>query len=426
MASYTRRDFLRSSLPLAAASVTVPHFLSQTVMAAPGTEWTSSIPGQNDHRILVVLQLSGGNDGLNTLVPYEDAHYYKLRPVLGLQKRDVIQVNDQIGIHPSLNILHDLYENGEVSWIQNAGYPNPNRSHFRSMEIWHTAHTGQRTIQDGWLGRYLDASCSGTDPCTPVDAVTIGTELPQALRTPDGGSKGVVIADPEAYVWESSGRSRPQNERQKKLLIEQAREGLLGEAPTPRIDYLRRTAIEASLSAEWVAAAVKGYRSGVEYPRHQLGADFRRVGQFIAGGLKSRVFYIRHGGFDTHANQAGVHARLLQQMSESISAFRKDMLRHGQWERITILGFSEFGRRVAENDSAGTDHGAAAPMFLVGPQVKGGFVGEPPDLTDLLHGDIRHTIDFRSVYGSVLNSWLDLDATKVLGKTYPSLKLFRK
>lgn len=424
MATYTRRDFLRSSLPLAAASVTVPHFLSQTVLAAPGTERTSSIPGQNDHRILVVLQLSGGNDGLNTLVPYEDRHYYNLRPDLSLQKRDVIRLNDQLGIHPALTAFHKLFDEGEVSWIQNVGYPNPNRSHFRSMEIWHTAHTGRRTVQDGWLGRYLDAACSGADPCPPTAAVTVGTELPQALRTPDGGSRGVVIEDPGAYVWEPSGRSRPQNERQKELLIEQAQQGLLGETATPRIDYLRRTAIEASLSAEWVESAIGQYRSAVEYPRHRLGADFRRVGQFIGGGLKSRIYYVRHGGFDTHADQAGTHARLLRQMSESIAAFRKDMIRQGQWERITILGFSEFGRRVAENNSAGTDHGAAAPMFLVGPNIRGGLVGEQPDLGDLLNGDIRHSIDFRSVYGSVISNWLQLDAAKVLGKAYPNLSLF--
>jgi uncharacterized protein (DUF1501 family) len=424
MPTYTRRDFLRSSLPLAAASLTVPQFLSHTVLAAPGTENTLSIPGQSDNRILVVLQLSGGNDGLNTLVPYEDARYFNLRPQLALRPRDVLRINDQLGLHPSLNALHNLYDEGEVAWIQNVGYPNPNRSHFRSMEIWHTGSTEKRKVNDGWLGRYLDAQCSGADPCPPTAAVTIGTELPQALRTPDGGSTGVVIEDPEAYVWKPSGRSSTQDARQQELFARQAKAGLLGEGPSPRIDFLRRTAVDAALSAEWVDTAVSQYRSGVTYPNSRLGRDMRRIGQFIAGGLRSRVFYVRHGGFDTHANQAGTHARLLQQVGEGLAAFRKDMIRQGQWERVTVLGFSEFGRRVAENDSAGTDHGAAAPMFLLGQGVKGGLLGDPPDLGKLVNGDVPHAIDFRSVYGSVLDQWLQLDSAKVLGKRYPALPLF--
>lgn len=424
MATYTRRDFLRSSLPLAAASVTVPHFLSQSLLAAPGTEQLSSIPGQSDHRILVVLQLSGGNDGLNTLVPFQDPTYYKLRPSLGLKARDLIRLNDETGVHPAMKEFHKLYDEGEVSWIQNVGYPNPNRSHFRSMEIWHTARTSKSQGLDGWLGRYLDATCSGEDPCPPTAAVTIGKELPQALRTPDGGSRGVVIQNPSEYVWSPSGRTNPQNQRQENLLMEQSQKGLFDEGDSPRIDYLKRTSMDASLSAEWVEKAVKQYRSGIDYPKTRLGTDLKRVAQFIAGGLRTRVYYVRHGGFDTHADQAGTHQRLLTHLSESIAAFRKDMKRQGQWERITLLGFSEFGRRVAENDSKGTDHGAAAPMFVVGPHVKGGLVGAQPNLKNLHRGDVRHQIDFRSVYGSVLKDWLQQKPEKVLGASFPEINLF--
>ena len=423
--SYTRRDFLRSSLPLAAAFGTVPHFLSQTVLAAPNTDTLSSIPGMPDDRILIVLQLSGGNDGLNTLVPYEDARYFNLRPELSLRPRDLIRINDQIGLHPALQEAQRLFDDGDLAWIQKVGYPNPNRSHFRSMEIWETASGANRKIPHGWLGRYIDAQCGGEDPIPATAAITIGNELPQALRTPAGGAAGVVVDDPNAYAWKPAARSSTQDACQRGLFLEQTQSGLLNEGPAHHIEYLQRTAMDAALSSDLIAQAAQKYRSRVEYPNHRLGRDMQLIARFIGGGLKSRVFYLRHGGFDTHADQPGVHERLLRQLAESLSAFRRDMTRQGHWERILLMGFSEFGRRAAENNSQGTDHGAAGPMLLVGGQVKGGLHGNTPDLGKLVNGDVPHETDFRAVYGTVLDQWLGLPHAPILGNKYDQLALLR-
>lgn len=423
--AYTRREFLRSSLPLAAAAASVPQFLSQTVLAAPNTLETASIPGMPDDRILVVLQLSGGNDGLNTLVPFEDARYFNLRPELALRPRDLIRINDQTGLHPALRDAQRLFDQGELAWIQNVGYPNPNRSHFRSMEIWETASGAHKRVSHGWLGRYLDATCGGEDPIPPTAAITVGRESPQALRTPGGGNAGVVLHDPDTFAWQPSGRSSTQDARQRSLFEGHGGEGLLGGASSPRVDYLRRTAIDASLSAEWIQRANQAARPRVEYPNHRLGRDFGLVARMIGGGLPSRVFYLRHGGFDTHASQAEVHHRLLRELGEALAAFREDMTRQRQWERILVMGFSEFGRRAAENNSKGTDHGAAGPMLLVGGAVRGGLHGSTPDLGKLVHGDVPHETDFRSVYGTILDQWLGLSHAKVLAEKFPELPLLK-
>ncbi len=419
---YTRREFLRSSLPLAAAAASVPSFLTHTVWGAPNTEATSSIPGMPDERILLVVQLAGGNDGLNTVVPFQDPDYYRHRPGLGLDAKTLLRVDGTLGLHPALAEAQSLFGQGEMAWIQHVGYPNPNRSHFRSMEIWETASGADQQVSHGWLGRFLDAQCKGDDPIPATAAVTVGREMPQSLWTPRGGGAGVVVEDPDAYAWQASGRSSTQDARQKALF----RTSPDGMGPQdPAMMYLRRTAMDAALSADLIAEAARKYRSAVDYPPHAFGRDLRRIASFIGGGLKSRVYYARLGGFDTHADQPGAHARLLSQLAEGLDAFRKDMVRQRHWERILVMGFSEFGRRVAENGSLGTDHGAAGLMFLAGAKVRGGLHGEPPDLKNLVNGDLAHKVDFRSVYGTLLDQWLGLSHAPILGGNYPTLPLLK-
>jgi uncharacterized protein (DUF1501 family) len=422
--AFSRREFLCHSLPLAAVAGTVPSFLARTVLAAPLAQGRTSIPGIPDQHILVVVQLSGGNDGLNTLVPYNDDAYYAARPTLGIPSGQVVPLDARVGLHPGLAPLRPLLDEGEVALVQGVGYPNPNRSHFRSMEIWHTASGAETRWAHGWIGRYFDSTCAGEDPIPATAAVAVGREAPQALRTPDGGTAGVVLDDPQSYAWQPAGRSTTQDRRQKSLM-QATIEGFSRDTGIPHIDYLQRTAMDVSLSADRIAAADKKYRSRTAYPGTGFADQLRLVAKLITGGLDTRVFYVSLGGFDTHANQPDVHQRLLRTLAEGIAAFRQDLAEHGEWERVLMMGFSEFGRRVAQNDSRGTDHGAAGPMFLFGTSVHGGAIGEHPSLTDLYHGDLKYGIDFRSVYATVLDQWLGLPHQQVLGQSFDPAPILR-
>ena len=418
---YTRRRFLRSSLAVTATAATLPEFLTRTSLAAETTALRTSIPGMKNDHVLVVIQLSGGNDGLNTVVPFADPDYARARPTLALRASDLIPVSDEVGLHGGLDALRRAYDEGEVAWVQNVGYPNPNRSHFRSMEIWHTASDADEEIASGWIGRYFDNACRGA-PIPATASVTVGKDMPEALRTPGGGAAGIVLEDPEVYGWKPSAQTDRQGERLRSLFDEMNR--MADPEQGRNIDYLQRTALDASSSSDLIAEAERRYRSNVDYPNTRFARDLRLVAKLVTADIGGRVFYVSLGGFDTHAGQAVAHRRLLTWLAEGIAAFRKDMLRARQWDRIAMMGFSEFGRRVAENNSQGTDHGAAGPMFLVGPGVLGGLHGAPADLADLERGDLRHGTDFRSVYGAILDHWLGVRHADILGRTFPPVALF--
>ncbi len=419
---HTRREFFRN-VGLASVAWTVPTFLHRTVWALdnpPGRAPASSPDG----RILLVLQLSGGNCGLNTIVPYTNDIYYKARPKLAVPKKDVLKINDELGFCPEFASLKPLYDEGKMAVIHGVGYPNPNRSHFRSMEIWHTASDSDKSEKYGWIGRYFDNACKG---CDPTAAVNIGKLAPQSFAS--GAPMGVSVEDPEMYQWSNSGEGTPAAMKAATEFFKKINNKSSGPAPgnpdmmaqPASLDYLQRTAMNAQLSSDQIRAVVKNYHSAVAYPDTAIGAGLKLVAQLIAGKLPTRIFYVTHGGFDTHSNQLVDQKRLLTELSTAMAAFYQDIEQQGNADRLLSFGFSEFGRRVAENASGGTDHGVAGQIYVFGNKIKPGLHGEQPSLTDLDQGDLKHSIDFRSVYATVIEKWLGAKSQPILGRAYPIL-----
>ncbi len=418
--TYSRRLFMQQGMAFVSMAATAPLFIQRSalgVMRPLGAPLTSQ-PGVPEDRILVVVQLGGGNDGLNTVVPFGSPDYYKARPNLavpepgrGAQNQTALGLDrvKGIGLHPSLAGFKELIDDGVASIVQGVGYPNPNRSHFTSMDIWQTADTDAKGL--GWIGRYFDNTCNGTPE--PEAGVAIGNAAPLAMQ----GSlqKPVTFESADLFRWTGEDL----DESLKRPYDQINRSGTLRDVdPESQLGFLMRTALDAQVSSDRIREAV-AKRPLVEYPRSELGGQLRVVGAMIRAALPTRVYYVSMGGFDTHANQAGVHGRLLQQFGDATNAFYKDLKAQGNSRRVLTMAFSEFGRRVAQNASGGTDHGTAAPMYLVGDVVKPGVHGEHPSLTNLDEGDLRFTIDFRSVYSAVLDDWLKAPAAKILGKSYP-------
>ncbi len=407
----TRREFLRCISVLAAGSV-LPRFLYDLAWAE--NEGTVAL---GKERILVVVQLSGGNDGLNTLVPYADDAYYRARPTLAIARTQVVRVDEHVGFHPVLVPLNDLLQKQKLCIIEGVGYPNPDRSHFRSMEIWHTASDANEFLTQGWIGRYLDATCSGRPD--PVAAIAVGQDRPQAFTGRLG--LGVAVSDPTSYGWHG-----PAQEEAHKAFRALNAPDAGAPAPNPNLQFLRMVATNAVVSADRIGSAWGKAKNAASYPQDQFSQALATVARLIAANLPTRIYYVALGGFDTHANQSPTQERLLKQFAEGLAAFQRDLDALGLADRVLTMTFSEFGRRVAENGSAGTDHGTAQPLFLVGKHVRPGLTGKRPSLTDLDNGDLRFTTDFRSVYATVLEKWLDTQSSLVLGKSFPVLDLLSK
>ncbi|CAN5885999.1 DUF1501 domain-containing protein [soil metagenome] len=415
-----RRDFLKSSLAastlVSLGAATVPTFVGRSARAV-GVDPAS---GSND-RILVVVQLVGGNDGLNTVVPHGLEGYNRHRRRLRLPTGQLHKINEDISLHPSMSRFADLLEAGRLSVVQGVGYPNPDRSHFRSMEIWETARTDNErdAIETGWLGRVLDA-----EPPTPgrdSPALHIGAgRLPLAFR-----SKRVEVPALESldqFRLRLAG-SDVEKRAARTALDDIARVDRGGDDPL--LGFIRRStlaAYDSSRRLEEVAQA-SGGSGGLDYPNFGLARRLELIAQIIKAGFGTRIYYTSLGGFDTHANQLGTHAALLNELTGSIAAFQADLAEAGQDDRVALLSFSEFGRRVAENASDGTDHGAAAPVFVVGPVVQAGLIGEHPSLDDLDDGDLKHHTDFRRVYAALLNQWLGIPASSIVGEGFEPLNL---
>lgn len=401
IAPRTRREFIRDGIGLAALTATVPTFLSRTAYALEG-----KASPRHDQRILVVIQLSGGNDGLNTIVPYADDAYHRARPTIRVTDDKLLKIHDDIGLHVALAPLQALYDAGGLAIIQGVGYPNPDRSHFRSMEIWQTAEPDDYGAT-GWIGRIFDHTC-GNAGCSPTAAVCIG----QTLEPPLIGDSptGIALTDPEQLykMTELTGRQ----------LAESA-----PPAGDTQIDFLRRTALDAMASARQIRDASRAGRPQVDYPQTALGRQMATVASLIAGGMDTRVYYVSQDGYDTHANQANSHERLLGEFAGAVSAFQRDLQKRGFGDRVLGMVFSEFGRRVQENGTGGTDHGQAAPMFLFGQPAKGGLHGDHPSLSQLAKGDLRFGIDFRRVYATVIQDWLGVPAAQVLTEVNQPLPL---
>lgn len=378
----------------------------------------------NDGRVLVLVELAGGNDGLNTVIPFADPEYAKNRPGIGIPKNDVIKINDSLGFHPRMKGLKQLYDDGVLAVIQGVGYPNPDRSHFRSMDIWHTAQPDSKKIADGWIGRMLDARAK--DAAGELPALSLGCDK-QPVAFMAGKINIPNIKNIDSYRLRLNG-SDDDMARRRELMARLANinspDGDASHsAANAELDFLRRTARTAFLSAERLRQVSEGYKPTAPYPESELGQRLQRIAQMIASDFGPRIFFVSLDGFDTHSQQVGAHAALLTELSDAIRAFAVDLKGHKIDDRVVLATFSEFGRRVKENGSLGTDHGAASQMFILTPTGKAGIHGAHPSLTDLdlREGDLKQHTDFRRVYATLLDKWLGYPSEPILGGNFDPL-----
>jgi uncharacterized protein (DUF1501 family) len=413
MQQLPRREFLTATagLSLVALGPKVPWFLEASAQES------QRLAGSE--RVLVVVQLGGGNDGLNTVVPFRDELYRKARPTLAIPENQLLKVNDHLGLHPSLKGLAGLWEAGHLSIVQGVGYPNPNRSHFESMDIWHTARCEAAGRSTGWLGRYLDGTANAGGE-RDARGIHVGGEVqPLALMATHTAAVSLRSADQLRF------ERGPEGEAWKKAWGLSANEGTVTGGSGDLLKFIRTVSLSAVATSERLEqAARRGGDSETVYPGTDFGGKLRTVARLIDSGLSTRVYYLTLDGFDTHSAQPAAHAGLLQQFSDAMAAFQRDLQARGHEQRVLTMAFSEFGRRVAENASQGTDHGAAAPLFVMGAAVRGGVVGEHPSLQDLDDGDLRHHTDFRRIYAAVLENWLGVASRPILDADFEPLQVW--
>jgi uncharacterized protein (DUF1501 family) len=394
---FKRREFLQAG-SLAAASIMLPKFLKafeRPLLVPPG------------NKVLVVLQFSGGNDGLNTVIPVRNDIYYRERPKLGIEKSKSLLITDEVGLHPSLSWLKELYNDGSLGVLNGVGYPNPDRSHFRSMDIWQTASESNQYVYTGWLGRYLDAQCKGCDK--PTQALEMDDVLSLSLKGEQ--IKGIALKDPRRLY--STSHEQYFND----ILLDHINQEAKGS-----LDYLYKTMAETLSSAEYIYEQSKLHPSGTQYPASELGKSFQTIASLILSEINTKVYYLSHGSFDTHVNQQAQQQRLFAEMNDALRSFVTDMKINNRFQDVLLMTFSEFGRRVSQNASGGTDHGTANNMFLISGALKQkGLINPMPDLSDLREGDLRYQIDFKKVYATVLNKWLNADDAAILGNSFGQL-----
>ncbi len=407
----TRRAFLSRTI---AGTAVVTFGTTALGTTAPALMCQAAITAEDDDRILVVVELAGGNDGINSVIPHSDPAYQKARPKLGIAKADTLAVTDKVGLHASLRGFADLLEDGHFAAVQGVGYENPNRSHFESMDIWHTCQRKDQNRSDGWIGRYLQSA--GLAAIQDPAALHLGSEKqPYALMSRD--IRVPSIQSLEQFRLRGSGR--PQFKNAVRDLSRVARGGendLLG--------FVQSSTDSAIKASERMESAAVAYTPTAPYPQTGLGKKFETVAKLIASEMQTKVYYLRIDGFDTHANQPAAHAALLREVGDAVAVFVNDLIDHGQGDRVLTMCFSEFGRRVAENASDGTDHGTAGPIFLAGTKIRPGLIGKHPSLTDLTQGDLKYHTDFRQVYAAVLEGWLQCPSAAALLGDYPPVELF--
>jgi len=391
-----RRDFLIKS-SMASSAVLVPNFMKA---------FESLDPRLFGYKKLVIIQLSGGNDGLNTVIPYRNDLYYSNRPGISIPKNKLIDINGELGLHENLSHLKALYDKGYLSIINNVGYPNPNRSHFRSTDIWHTASNASEYLDSGWMGRYIDQY--GKKPYTGIE-VDDSLSLILKGRTING------VATKDAKKMFNNAKAPFFSK-----LIKTQTENHLNEH---NLGYLYKTMVGAQSSAKYIYETSKTTTSTKSYPNNPFAKQLKTTAEFINSKLETKVYYVSMGGFDTHANQANRQSRLLKTFSEAMDIFVKDLEASDSFKDTLILTFSEFGRRVQQNAAGGTDHGAANNLFVIAKNLKKpGLYNDCADLTNLdKNGDLKYTIDFRSVYATLLDQWLDASHSKVLGSSFETL-----
>lgn len=408
----SRRDFLTRGLYGIGVGAALPVFLSRTSAALTAQALRGTSMETHPERILVVVELSGGNDGLNTVVPFGDPAYYRARPTIGIRAGETIKVADGVGLHPSMVGFERLHKDGRMAIVQGCGYDHPSLSHFSSMGFWHTGvpNSGESL---GWLGRLADA---GYDPATRNVIVNIGQAQSLAVR----GRKHSPL------VFDDPARFRRDGSDDQKAVLAALSESRATSNAT--LEFLAATAQNATVSSDFVRQASASYRTTVDYGiGNAFGGGLQRVAALIAAEMPTRLYYVTYQGnaFDTHVQQADVHSRLLMYTADALRAFVQDLDRIGRGNDVAVMVFTEFGRRVEENGSLGTDHGTATPMFLIGKGVKGGLYGAHPSLTDLDDGNMKMTTDFRRVYATVVKEWLGYEDTETLLKgRFDSLGVF--
>lgn len=390
-----RKEFLQLGT-LATASMMMPKFLKafeKPMMVPPG------------NKVVVVIQFSGGNDGLNTVIPVRNDIYYRERPVLGIGKDKSLLLTEDVGLNPALEAFKGLYDNGSLAILNNVGYPNPDRSHFRSMDIWQSASESNVYIQTGWLGRYLDAQCKGCDK--PTQAMELDDILSMALKGEE--NKGLAFKDPKKLYNISNGR-----------FIKDVNADHTSSEET--IDYLYKTMSATLSSANYIYEQSRVHPTSQTYPNTELGKDLKTIASLIFSDINTKVYYVSLGSFDTHVNQENQQKRLFTELSDAVKAFTTDLKNNGRFDDVLMMTFSEFGRRVSQNASNGTDHGTANNMFFISGGLKEkGILNDMPNLADLNQGDLKHNVDFKAVYATVLNKWLAADDKLILGNNYSYL-----
>lgn len=405
-----RRDFLKTAT-LLGFGPTVPGFLARTAHAAE----------QGKDNVLVVVEMTGGNDGINTVIPYADDLYHKARPTLRQTKQQVIRLDDHVGLHSGMTGLKPLWESGQLAVIQGVGYPNPDRSHFEAMDIWHSADP-QRALKTGWLGRAtveMDQRGGGV----PILHVGQGKSPLAAAGAP--GSGAVSLGDKDAFKLDLGKGGSEREEARRKLLEDVSKPASMSAADDDLLNFVQRRQVQTLTAVENLRTLIEGPDS-VRTFGGGLQQKFQLVAGLIAKGFGTRVFYLTLDGFDTHANQAPAHQQLLSELATGIGEFFRELDNTGDAKRVRVMTFSEFGRRVGENGSRGTDHGAASCMLLAGPSVKGGVVGKHPSLSDLEQDDLKFHTDFRRVYATLLDGWLGCDSKSVLSGKWDHVKELAK
>lgn len=393
-----RRDFLKNTA-LASTSLMVPQFLA-------GFQ-RKKIFGSRSGKILVVIQLSGGNDGLNTVVPFHNDIYYRSRPSLAVKREEVLKVGENMGFNPAMQSLQELYDEGLLSIINSVGYPNPDRSHFRSMDIWQTASESNEYLSTGWLGRYLDSNCAGCS--SPYHALEVDDSLSLAMKGATHG--GFAMSDP----------ARLKRQTENRFLKAFARKQHSSEE---NVAYLYKTMIDTQSSAACLYEQSQLYSSTMEYPKTPFGKDLQQIAELITADTDTKIYYASLTGFDTHANQKNQQERLLRQYAQGVNVFAKDLKKNGLLKDVLVMTFSEFGRRVQQNASNGTDHGTANNVFLMGGNLKKpGFYNAAPNLSTLDAGDLVYEVDFRRIYASILEDWLEAESPAILGKPFEKLPI---
>ena len=387
---FKRREFLQIG-SLATATMMLPKFLK-------AFEKPMMVPAGN--KVVVVIQFSGGNDGLNTVIPVTNDIYYKSRPKIGITKDKSVILNSEVGLNPALEYFKGLYDDGNLGIINSVGYPNPDRSHFRSMDIWQSASDSKDYVSTGWVGRYLDAQCKGCDK--PTQALEIDDMLSLALK--GDNQKGLAFKDPRR-LYSSS------NEKFYKDI------NAAHHPSEETVDYLYKTMSETLSSADYIFQRSKLHPTGQTYPGTELGKNLKTISSLIMSDINTKVYYVSLGSFDTHVNQEAQQKRLFTELNDAVKSFTTDLKANNRFQDVLMMTFSEFGRRVSQNASNGTDHGTANNMFFISGGLKQkGILNAMPDLSDLNEGDLKHKVDFKNVYATVLNKWLGADDKMILGK----------